>query len=118
MAYQPPQLTIGFVPAHRGFFSPQLAARMRAETIAAQQQHIEVLNRRLAERDADSEVGKAIRELRPKKGHIRIMIEQIIMIHDGSPRYRMTWRAGSGEWHTGWHCSSVDAIHEYNERED
>jgi L-fucose isomerase-like protein len=35
MAYQPPQLTIGFVPAHRGFFSPQLAARMRAEAIAA-----------------------------------------------------------------------------------
>jgi hypothetical protein len=34
--------------------SKALAAK-RAETIAAQQQHIEVLNRRLAERDADSE---------------------------------------------------------------
>ena len=84
----------------------------------ALKKEIAELEARLAERDADSEVGKAIRELRPKKGHIRIMIEQIIMIHDGSPRYRMTWRAGSGEWHTGWHCSSVDAIHEYNERED
>ncbi|HPP51422.1 MAG TPA: hypothetical protein PK777_00620 [Thermoguttaceae bacterium] len=38
------KMRIGFIPAHRGFFSPQLAASMRAETIQAlERQGVEVV---------------------------------------------------------------------------
>jgi L-fucose isomerase-like protein len=35
MSYQPAKITLGFVPANRGFFSAELAAKMRGQTIAA-----------------------------------------------------------------------------------
>ena len=85
----------------------------------ALKKEIAELEARLAERDADSEVGRAIRGWKPKAGHIRAWIEQIRMIADGTPRYRMMWRKAPGrEGHTCWYCSIADAIREYNERED
>lgn len=89
------------------------------EHLVAAEQHVAELEARLAERDADSEVGRAIRGWKPKAGHIRAWIEQIRMIADGTPRYRMMWRKAPGrEGHTCWYCSIADAIREYNERED
>jgi L-fucose isomerase-like protein len=38
MSVQLPKPTIGFIPANRGFFSSELAAKMRGETIAAMEQ--------------------------------------------------------------------------------
>jgi len=35
MSFQPQAITLGFVPANRGFFSAELAAKMRQQTIAA-----------------------------------------------------------------------------------
>ena len=33
MPFQPAPLTLGFIPANRGFFSSELAAKMRGQTI-------------------------------------------------------------------------------------
>lgn len=91
-------------------------AEMRAERL---ERRAKKLEGQLAERNEDAEVGKAVREWKPKAGHIRAWIEQIRMIADGTPRYRMMWRKAPGrEGHTCWHCSIADAIAEYNERED
>ncbi len=98
--------------------SKALAAK-RAETIAAQQQHIEVLNRRLAERDADAEVGRAIRELRPREGHL--YAEARIRPGGETPCCcRVSWRTPGrdGVRNTRFYDSLADAIKEYNERED
>ena len=41
MTIAPPKVTLGFVPANRGSFSDELAAKMRGQTIEAiEKQHI------------------------------------------------------------------------------
>ena len=100
--------------------SKALAAK-RAETIAAQQQHIEVLNRRLAERDADAELGRTIREFVPKEGHLYADIVVTRYRPPTTSGYSVGWATPSG-WRrpdtTGVHDTIAAAIAEYNERKD
>lgn len=72
-----------------------------------------------AERDADAEVGRAIRELRPKEGHL--YAEARIRPGGETPCCcRVSWRTPGrdGVRNTRFYDSLADAIKEYNERED
>ena len=79
------------------------------------------LSARLTERDADAEVGKAIRELRPKKGHHAVSFTVTVC---DTGRYAHTEWFDDGkvepresDWQEDDDCE-IDAIREYNERED
>jgi hypothetical protein len=73
----------------------------------------------ISERDADAEVGRAIRELRPKEGHL--YAEARVRAGFDTPfRCRVAWRSETrdGVGNTLFHDSLADAIREYNERKD
>ena len=96
--------------------SEALAAK-RAETIAVQQQHIEVLNRQLAERDADAEVGRAVRYLRCKPGHSCVTFH--LRVYPGQdmhpPQCWISWArdmGGSGSTRYGTIQGVIDTYYE------
>jgi len=71
------------------------------------------------QRDIDAEVGRAIRELRPKEGHL--YAEARIRPGGETPCCcRVSWRTPGrdGVRNTRFYDSLADAIKEYNERED
>jgi hypothetical protein len=80
---------------------------------------IRILETLLAERDADAEVGRAIRELRPKEGHLYAEA-RIRPVGETPCCCRVSWRTPGrdGVRNTRFYDSLADAIKEYNERED
>lgn len=77
----------------------------------------EVMEARLALRDADAEMGKAIRELPIKDGRLWV---RFIYENCANPACRIVWcnRTHKRDATTAWHADYRDAIREYNERED
>jgi hypothetical protein len=74
------------------------------------------------ERLSDAEVGKAIGEMRTKKGHRRV---ELCITNDGDGRwaattYKIRWQTDNGFWEANGNVYSnpIDAIREYHERKD
>lgn len=72
------------------------------------------------ERDADAEVGRAIRGLRPKKGHrhVELYIKSEGIGEWAITRYNIIFDKYDERIPCSVHFSPIDAIREYNERED
>ena len=92
------------------------------EALDAKGLRIKEIGARLAQRNADAEVGKAIRELMPKRGHHAVSF--VVSIGDAGNRYARTeWLDGQrgAPWESGWQNGDdceMAAIREYNETED
>jgi len=76
----------------------------------------------IAQYAADAEVGKAIRELRPKEGHLWAEVDVVSFHVPTTTAYAIQWCDSMAHWKspdtTALHDDLADAIREYNERED
>ena len=85
-----PKATLDAVEKRAKMFEAQASffkslADKRDIIIRAQERRIAELKDRLAERDADAEVGKAIRELRPRKGEHSVHLYVLVNNADRNP---------------------------------
>lgn len=90
-----------------------------AEKLSQSEDRLMDARKQVKEMEADAALGRAIRELRPKEGHL--WVEARIRAGFDTPFVcRVSWRSETrdGVRNTFFHASLADAIAEYNERKD